>query len=450
MQITFYGAAGEVTGSCTLVESGDTRVLVDCGAFQGGYKERIKNNSKFPFDAAKVDALVLTHAHYDHCGRIPKLVAAGFKGPIFTTEATAHLVKLILEDSLRVMENDYQKSGLLPFFNEEHLALAMKQIKPVKYGQKVNSRGGVSFALREADHVLGSASVELYLEDKTVLFSGDLGNDGAPIMRDTNMPEKADVVIMESTYAMREHEARTERVSKLEQALLYTHKHRGVLLIPAFALERTQEVLWDLHRLSDLHKLPGMPFYLDSPLAIKITDEFRHHPDVFDAEAVKAYKMHHDFLSFPNLHITLTSDESKAINSAPAPKVIIAGSGMMDGGRIMHHLKRYLPLPNTTILVVGYQSVNSTGRRLLNGEKAVRIDGWFIPVHAKIIKADSFSAHADYNKLIKWVTSIRKKPTTIFLNHGEMLPAKEFANFLKDKYDLNTQVPRAKQTFKIV
>ncbi len=448
MNITFYGAAGGVTGSCTLVESGGLGILIDCGAFQGGRHETIKNTRRLPFDAQKIHAVILTHAHYDHCGRLPKLVGAGFRGPIFATAATLDLAKLVLEDSLKVMESNYRKYGVLPFFNEEQLQQATAQMRAIKYHQKVNVAEGY-FCLRDAGHILGSSSVELRLEGKTVVFSGDLGNDGAPIVKDTEMIAKADAVVMESTYAMREHEPHKERLSKLEQAILYTVEHRGVLLVPSFALERTQEILWELHNLSDKHQLPDIKFYLDSPLAIKITEDFKHHPDIFDAEAIKAYNMHHDFLSFPNLVLTPSVEESKAINNAPAPKVILAGSGMMDGGRIMHHLRRYLPLANTTVLVVGYQGGNTTGRRILNGEKFVRINDKLVPVNARIIRADSYSAHADYNKLTAWLTASGSKPGRVFLNHGEPIPAKEFANLLHLKYHLNTFVPKEGQSFNI-
>ena len=448
-----------MTGSCTAIESGPAstrrqgeagslRILIDCGAFQGGRRETIKNNGRLPFDAQKINAVILTHAHYDHCGRLPKLVATGFRGPIFATAATADLARLVLEDSLKVMESNYQKYGVLPIFSEEQLRQAVSQIQKVKYHQKVNMGEGY-FYLREAGHILGSASVELHMEGKTVMFSGDLGNNDAPIVKDTEVMAQADVVVMESTYAMREHEPPKERLGKLEQAILYTVEHHGVLLIPSFALERTQEILWELHNLADKHQLPNIKFYLDSPLAIKITEDFRHHPDIFDAEALRAYNMHHDFLSFPNLVLTPSVEESKAINNAPAPKVILAGSGMMEGGRIMHHLQRYLPLANTTVLVVGYQGENTTGRKILNGDKFVRINDRLVPVNARIVRADSYSAHADYSKLTHWLLSGGSKPRYVFLNHGEQGLMREFAQVLHIQQGLNTIVPRFGQTFKV-
>lgn len=449
MKINFYGAAGEVTGSCTLVQSGNTRVLVDCGAFQGGRRERMRNNKKFPFNPKKIDAVVLTHAHYDHCGRIPKLITYGFKGPIFTTLATKHLMRIVLEDSLKIMEYDYKDHGILPYFTESHLKQALSQVETLDYNQKVNFKGGGSLTLKDAGHILGSASVKLNIGGRVVVFSGDLGNPGAPIVKDTDMPKEADVVVMESTYAMREHEPHDKRVSKLEQALVNTYEQKGVLLIPAFAIERTQEILWELHKLSDKHKLPDMKFFLDSPMAIKVTKDFKHHPEVYDKQALEAYNMHHDFLSFPNLVLTPSVDESKAINREPAPKVIIAGSGMMDGGRILHHLKRYISHNNTTILVVGYQAKNTLGRKILSGEKSIKIGRRFIPVHAKLIKADSYSAHADYRQLVEWLKSIKTLPKAVFLNHGEKGTSKEFAEYLKAKLDLNTIVSKYKRTYNI-
>ena len=450
MRITFYGGAEEVTGSCTLLETGKGNILIDCGAFQGGWKERLKNNYSLPFAADKIDVVIVTHAHYDHCGRLPKLIAAGFKGPIFATPATGDLIKIVLEDSLHVMETDYRKSGILPFYNEEQMNQVISQIKPLKYGERITNRSGISFSLLDAGHILGSASVVISVDGKAVLFSGDLGNVNSPIIRDTEPPVHADVVVMESTYALRQHEPHDERMTKLKEALLFTAEHHGVLLVPAFAIERTQEILWELHRLADEHKLPeNLKFYLDSPMAVKVTDEFRHHPEDYDKEALEAYNLHHDFLSFPRLSLSRTIDESKAINSAPAPKVIIAGAGMMDGGRILHHLTRYLPLANTTVLVVGYQSRNSLGRKIMDGEKFVQIWDKYIPVHARVIKADSFSAHADGDKLIDWLAKINPKPKVIFLNHGEKRIMKEFANFLHSKYSLGSEVPRYGKSYQI-
>ena len=394
-------------------------------------------------------------------------MGAVFRGPIFATPATADLMRIVLEDSLRVMELDYKKFGVPPFYNEEDLKQTLRQIERVKYGTKIKSKNGINFVLHDAGHILGSASVEINADGpstspprsdsgaslgtgKTILFSGDLGNSDAPIIRDTELPPKCDTVVMESTYAMREHEPAANRLEKLEQSLLDIVQNHGVLLIPAFAIERTQEILWQMHKLADEHKIPeSINFFLDSPMAIKVTDEFRHHPEDYDKEALKAYNMHHDFLNFPRLTLARTVEESKAINEAPAPKVIIAGSGMMDGGRILHHLQRYLPFSNTKVLVVGYQAPHSLGRRIIEGEKFVRINGQYVHVHAQIVKADSYSAHADYKKLIGWLTSIKNPPQKIFLNHGEYKFAKDFAEYLRIKYGLDVEVAKYRRTYVI-
>jgi metallo-beta-lactamase family protein len=296
---------------------------------------------------------------------------------------------------------------------------------------------------------LGSSSVELRVGDRKILFSGDVGNNDAPIIRDTEKPVAADVVVMETTYAMRKHEPSQTKESKLMQALEYTVQHRGVLLIPAFALERTEEVIWTLHNMADRHKLPEIKFFLDSPLAIRILEVFKSHPENYDEAAKKALREHHNFLSFPGLIKTLSKVESKEINTASAPKVIIAGSGMMEGGRIMYHLQKYVSLPNTTILVTGYQAEGTLGRKILSGEKRVRILGRDVPVHARVVQVDSFSAHADNDTLEKWIGSVSPAPKVAFLNHGEKLRTEQFAKVLEEKYKIRAVIPKPSETFSV-
>ena len=449
MKITFYGAAGGVTGSCSLVEADGKKILVDCGAFQGGREEAAKNNRPFGFDPKVLDAVVLTHAHFDHCGRLPKLVGDGFHKKIYMTPATRALTDIILHDSINVMETQYQNSGALPFFNYEQMKRMLGQVEVLDYHRWHEVAPGVTVRLHDAGHIFGSAFVELVIGRKSILFSGDLGNAGAPIIRDVDKPPHTDYVVMEATYAGRNHEPAQERETKLEKALLNTHKINGVLLIPAFAVERTQEILWQLHNLADKHKLPSMDFYLDSPLAIKATEVFRRYPSNYDEEANRAYRAHHDFFNFPRLTLCRTVDESKTINTAKSPKVILAGSGMMDGGRILFHLDHYISKPNTTILVVGYQAEKTLGRQILEGAREVRLFGKHHPVNAQVIKINAFSAHADQHALVQWVTTPKPAPKTVFLNHGELQPAENFALHLKKEHQLETLVPKEGQTFEL-
>lgn len=449
MRLTFYGGAAEVTGSSTLLEHNGLQILIDCGAFQGGRGDHKKNLARFPFNPRKLAAVILTHAHFDHSGRLPKLVAEGFRGDIFMTAETKDLIKLLLTDSLNVMESEYRETGKLPFFTIEQLNQMFARVKTVKYGQAVKSAKDLSFVLHNAGHVLGSASVEIRADGKKILFTGDLGNQEASIIKHTEKPHSYDYMVMESTYAMRGHEPMEEGFKKMEKALIDTAKNKGVLLIPAFALERTEEVIWHLHQMADKNKLPKMNFYLDSPLAIHIVDVFKNYKSDYGPEAEAEIKKHHEFLSFPGLIRTLTGHESKAINNAPAPKVIIAGSGMMTGGRIMYHLYNYLSLKNTTLLIVGYQAHGTLGRRLAAGNREVRIFDRFIPVNAKIIQIDAFSAHADHNELIDFVKAMDPAPKAIFLNHGDPERSRDFAIYLRDKLGQRSAIPKFGQSVEV-
>lgn len=449
MRLTFYGGAAEVTGSATLLEHKGLQILIDCGAFQGGRGDYKKNLAKFPFNPRNLAAVILTHAHFDHSGRLPKLMAEGFRGDIFMTAETKDLIGLLLADSLHVMENEYRESGKLPFFNLEQLNQMLSRVKTVKYGQVVNSGRDLSFVLHNAGHVLGSASVEMRAGGKKILFTGDLGSQQASIIKHTERPHAYDYLVMESTYAMRAHEPAEDGFKKLEKALVDTIRNKGVLLIPAFALERTEEVIWHLHLMADKNKLPKINFYLDSPLAIHILDIFKNYKEDYGTEAAAEAKKHHDFLNFPGLVRTLTVPESKGINNAPAPKVIIAGSGMMQGGRIMYHLYNYLPLKNTTVLVVGYQAEGTLGRKIATGHKEVRIFDHFIPVNAKVVQIDSFSAHADHNELVDFVKAVDPAPKFIFLNHGDPQRSKDLAIYFRDKLGLRSAIPRFGQSVEI-
>ncbi|MEK7452404.1 MAG: MBL fold metallo-hydrolase, partial [Patescibacteria group bacterium] len=402
MNISFYGAADEVTGSCHLLTCLDAnhverRLLIDCGMFQGEQMCTTKNMQKFTFDVAKLDGVFITHPHADHTGRLPVLVKSGFKGTIYMTEPCEGLTRLVLEDAHHIMEEDARKCGSSTLYELEDLHGVFDQTKQVSYHQHITVAPGITVIFHDAGHVLGSAYITVDAEGKRVVFSGDIGNDDVPILPMTDPISHADIVVCESTYGHKVHEDSKTRSSMLREAMESALKQKGVLLIPAFSIERSQEVLYEMDLiLRDLKT--SEPIYLDSPMAIKATQLYRDFKAYLRFQSPILEEPDRDFFSFPNLHETLSTDASKEINNAPAPKIIIAGSGMMNGGRIMHHLERYLPIASTTILVIGYQAAGTIGRQIFQGAKSVRIYGKPVKVKAKIQGIGAFSAHGDQNK----------------------------------------------------
>lgn len=442
MRLSFYGAAGEVTGSNYHLETSQATVLIDCGAFQGGKEAELKNAAPFLYDPHRVDSLVLTHAHLDHVGRVAKLVRDGFRGPIYATGATKALAKLIMLDAAKIMSHEELKFGDEPLYGEAEVAQAMAQFHELPYGSKQPVADGVEVRLVDAGHILGSASVELWAEGKKLLFSGDLGNQDTPIIRDPTPVTEADVIISESTYGGRTHEPATKREEILARVIGQTVAKRGTLLIPAFALERTQELLHALDHLVDTDRIADVPFFLDSPLAIKATEVFSLFPDYYDAEAAAHVRAGDDFFAVPGLRLTETVEQSKRIASVPPPKVIIAGSGMMTGGRILHHLKQSVSDPTTTILIVGYQAEGTLGRRLI--EKVRSIDLFHEPhrVEATIIACGAFSAHADHPHLLAWIGAVQSPVQQVYLTHGEVSAARALQPDIESQLGHPTHVPR--------
>ena len=419
MRISFYGAAGEVTGSCYLVETGASRILVDCGMFQGSRFADERNHAAFPFDAATIEAVLVTHAHLDHTGRLPKLAAAGFRGRIITTAPTAALAKLILEDAVEVMQYEAEKNQGVALYQAVDVERVVSAFSPVAYGARVAVGPGVEAVFHDAGHILGSAFIELRAEGKSIIFSGDLGNREVPIVRDPEVLPTCDVLVMESTYGGHVHEDTQTRVKKLRAVIMETVKVGGVLLIPAFAIERIQEILYELHGLVQQKLLPPVPIFLDSPLAIKATAVFRAATHFYDQEASARVGAGEELFRFPGLTMTVTREQSRMINEARGPKVIIAGAGMMTGGRILHHARRYLKDSRSAILFVGYQAQRTLGRRILDGADYVFIYDERVPVRARVEKIGGYSAHADRTQLLAWVQSAPRRPDRIFLVHGE-------------------------------
>lgn len=441
MKLTFLGAAGEVTGSSYLLETGETRLLVDCGMFQGGHFSEDKNLEKWKFDPASIDFVIITHSHLDHCGRLPKLVKDGFKGKIYCTSATSDFMKLFLEDSAHVIRMEAKRRKKPPLYEENDVRAISKHLAGQNYNEFVEPAKGVRFRLRDAGHILGSAVIELWAEDKKIVFSGDFGNPPVPILNPPARIGEADYLLIESTYGGRVHEdARTRRLM-LSSAIYEVATMKGILMVPAFAMERTQEILYELNALEENHDIPPIDVYLDSPLAIRAMDIFRKHEALFNVEARSLIDSGDDIFDFSGLTMTRSTEASKAIKKKPNPKMIIAGSGMCHGGRIMHHLKDNLGGFKNQVLFVGYQVRGTLGRRILKNDKVVTIHGKKIAVKAKTRAIGGYSAHADQPKLLEWIRGYEKKPKGIFAVHGEPDQAYALADAIKTEFGIQAAVP---------
>lgn len=453
MKLKFCGAARIVTGSCYHLDIKGKEYLVDCGMFQGKKETTRRNYEPFLFDPKKIISLFLTHAHIDHSGLIPKLYNQGFRGNIYATSATTDLCKIMLEDSAHIQEMDVEhenrrrrRQGLperKPLYGKKDAELCMKLFKRVKYDTLMKIANNLKIRYRDAGHILGSEIIQMFVtedgKEKKLVFSGDLGQWNVPIVKNPTYINEADYLLIESTYGDRLH----ERVAKREDLLLHymndVIKKGGKLLIPSFAIERTQEILYAFNKLIHEKRFPKIPVFLDSPLAIRATEVFKKHKEDYDQEARNKYK--HIF-DFPQLKYLLTAQQSMKLNDFNGPCVIIAGSGMMTAGRIRHHLKHGLWDKKNTVLIVGYQAEGTLGRRILEGDKHVKMMGMEILVGADIAKINSFSAHADYNDMLEWLSGFEKKPKKVFIVHGEFKSAKSLQSKIKEKGFKNSMIPR--------
>lgn len=463
-KLTFFGASRNVTGSCYLLETSDVRVLVDCGLYQErGYQDR--NWQPFPFNPETLDAVFLTHAHLDHCGLLPKLVRDGYKGKIFCTQATAEIAQIILLDAAHLQEEDaiYKAERHrrerhrgpypeLPLYTVRDAEAVAPRFGAVEYGSCIRVKDVVEGCYYEAGHVLGSASIGINInldgERRRIIFSGDIGEPDRPIINDPAIFYEADYVVIESTYGNRTHKEHEniDIQAQLRDCINETVKAGGNIVVPSFALERSQEMLYHLNELFLRKEIPPITVFLDSPMAIRITEVFKRHAELFDREMMQRLRQGSSPFDFDNLKIVQTTEESKAINSTKRSAIIIAGSGMVTGGRIKHHLVNNITRPESTVLFIGYQAQRTPGRHLLDGAREVRLLGQTYPVRARVVKIDGFSAHTDREGLLAWLSDMRMPPRCVFVTHGEETAATSFAEFLSKQTGWQTQVPGYQDT----
>lgn len=440
MRLNFYGGARMVTGSNFLLEAGNKKILIDCGLVQGSKICERDNFEPFAYKPSDISAVFVTHAHIDHTGRLPKLVKEGFGGKIYSTAPTKDSAELLLLDSEHILSEEAAQFKLPPLYSADDVSRTMAFWETAAYHQTVNI-GDSKVTFYDAGHILGSAFIVVESENKKIVFSGDLGNYPAPIIRPTEMIGEADYCLIESTYGGRTHEDRGGGKDILEDVIEDAVSAGGALMIPAFAMERTQLLLYRLNELVENKRIPPVPIFLDSPLAIKLTAVYKKYPEYYSGEARKLIASGDEIFDFKNLHLSLTTEQSKAINDAPNPKVIIAGSGMSHGGRILHHERRYLSDPKSTLLFIGYQASGSLGRRILDGAEAVKIFGEEIAVRCKIRALGAYSAHADQPRLLNWLKPMRASLKKVFVVLGEPDQSEALVQKIGDELAISAEMP---------
>jgi metallo-beta-lactamase family protein len=466
LKLTFLGAAGNVTGSRFLLETDKRKILVDCGLYQ----ERDflhRNWEEFGFEPSSIHAVLLTHAHIDHCGLLPKLVKEGFKGPVYCTSATAEIARISLLDAAKMQEEDaafkkkrHEAEGRkgpypeVPLYTMEDARAAIPLFSAVDYAARVELGPGLSAAFYNAGHVLGSASIKLDFHDGdklvTLLFSGDIGRWQDPLLEAPTLFDSADDVVMEATYGGQTHESEQQAAGRLADIINETVKAGGNIVIPSFALERAQSILYYVSRFIVSRRIPPLPVYLDSPMAVDITGVFKRHPEFLAPEIRDAIAAGHSPFDFPGLKLVSGESESRAVGNSKGPAVIIAGSGMATGGRIKNHLAANISRPGSAVVFVGYQSANTLGRLIVDGAKEVRILGQNYPVRARIEKLDGFSAHADSSELLKWLGNFKQPPRRVFIVHSEPETAQKFAGVLeRQKPGWHAVIPEFKSEYEM-
>ncbi len=457
MHVQFLGAAQTVTGSCFCVEACGRRFCVDCGMHQGNKAIDARNRDASVYRPETIDFVLLTHAHIDHSGLLPLLVKNGFRGPVYCTPATGELISLMLEDSAHIQEMEalfeakkYARRGLknppAALYTTEDAQKAAELVQPVSLGEPLHPAPGLNVLFYEAGHILGSSSLRLEAEEDgrttSVIFSGDIGRPQALIVRDPETPPAADYVFMESTYGDRDHKSSRASTDELAEAIAYSHSRGEKVIIPAFAVERTQEILYCLHELSKAGRLPkDMAIFVDSPLAIRATEVFRHHRECLDDEALALLGKGEDPFELPNLHYTLSREESEAINAWEGPAIVISASGMCNAGRIKHHLKHNIWRPGASIVFVGYQAVGTPGRALVDGARKLTLFGEDMEVQARLFCINSFSAHAGQSQLLDWLAPLAPSRPRVVLVHGELKAQQALAGLIQQRFGLESLIP---------
>ena len=456
MKIQFLGAAQTVTGSCYAIEANGARFAVDCGMHQGNAQIEKRNYDSAPYNASALDFILLTHAHIDHSGLLPRLVKDGFKGPVYCTEPTLDLLGIMLLDSAHIQEMEAEWANrkrarrggesVPALYDTEDAIAAVKLLKPTRYGESFEPAPGIRVLYRDAGHILGSSFLELEISENGksthLVFSGDLGRPDALIVPDPAQPEiPVDYLFLESTYGDRDHKDESKSRDELAEAIAYSYSHGEKTIIPAFAVERTQEIIYVLHQLNKEGRLPDIPVYVDSPLAIKATEIFQRHRGYFDSDAREMFERGEDPLSLPNLKYTLEARESQAINTLDGPAIVISASGMCNAGRIKHHLRHNLWRKGASIVFAGYQAVGTPGRKIVDGAKAITMLGDEIKVEARIFTIGGFSGHAGQSQILDWVGRFAKPGLEIFLVHGEEKAQKTLAELLRQRFALKVGYP---------
>lgn len=456
MRVHFHGAAGEVTGSLHEVEAAGHRLLLDCGMIQGSHEAERRNGDPFAFEASALNALIVSHAHIDHIGRVPLLVKRGFAGPIFAQDATAELMRIMLLDAASIAEHEAERASRdrhgappqAPLYTQDDVEAAMKRVRPLPYDTRSEILPGVEIAFREAGHILGSSAVEVFADGRKLVFSGDLGPKGTPILRDPAPIDTADLVLMESTYGDRLHRDRAETIRELGRILDAAWNADGNVLIPAFAVGRSQELLYWFAKHWDDWNIARWRIFLDSPMAAKVVGVYERHAELFDEDARKVWRERPHPFRMPNLALTQTPQESMAINEVERGAIIIAGSGMANAGRILHHFKHNLGKPQTHVVFVGYQAEGTLGRRLVDGARWARIHGRDVRVNAQRHTVGGLSAHTDQHGLIEWYGRIAGHPP-LALVHGEDKAREALAGEIGERFGVNVVLAQPEMTLDV-
>jgi len=440
IKLTSYGAAEEVTGSCHLLKIDNYKILIDCGFFQGSKENYIKNWDKFKFDPKDINAIILTHSHLDHCGKIPRLFAEGCKAKIYATPPTIELANLIMKDNFNIMHYKSKKNNLNILYSIKDLQEVNKNWSKINYYQKQILTDNISFTFYNAGHILGASIVEIKVDDKIIVFSGDIGSEDMPLVKNIDYLEKADYIIMETTYGDRIHEDIKDRNKKLINAVERTILKNSTLVISVFAIERTQDILKILNDYYESHIDFNVPVFLDSPMAYKATKIYKKYLPLLNKKSQISLKKDKDIFNFPHLKISNESKDSKKINYLHPPKIILAGSGMAEGGRIIHHIAHYIHETKNNILFVGFQVPGTLGHKLTHGAFNFDFYGKTKKIKSSIDSIDGFSAHGDQKALLKWVKKFNKKPKNIFLVHGNKDSMKTFSEILKNELDIPNNI----------